>query len=122
MPADLTKIDEPFGELDDATKGALLLAHHNDAVIEYYDSQKGWQFRGIPKWFYGVKYRVQPAPAVMGSVTMHGVEQTHQAIYPIASTPFPNRLTFTVPTRDGLHIPGVYTSPDGLQIVIEVAK
>ena len=30
-------------------------------------------------------------------------------------------MTITFPTRDGLHVPGVYTSPEGLQIKIEVA-
>lgn len=32
---DLTKIDKPFGELDRETKGALMLAAHEGAEIEY---------------------------------------------------------------------------------------
>lgn len=31
---DLTKIDKQFGELDDATKGALLLAAHRGEAME----------------------------------------------------------------------------------------
>lgn len=94
---DLTKIDKPFGELDDATKGAMFA---ENAI-----------------------YRVQPKP-VIGEVVMHGV-QAHT--FAILSTPLrgqlhpPPCLTFTFPTRDGMHVPGVYTSPDGLQIKIEVA-
>jgi len=117
---DLTKIDKPFGELDDATKGALLLAAHRGEVIEYCT---GASVKS-PIWDNHTIYRVQPKP-VIGEVVMHGVMQT---IYPLIKTPSwvyeePFQLvTFTFPTRDGLHIPGVYTSPDGMQIKIEVAE
>lgn len=101
---DLTKIDKPFGELDDNTKGALLLAHHRGDVIEGFgEYSSNWEICPIPAWYYSSIYRVQPKP-VIGEVVFHG-----------------DRLTITFPTRDGLHIPGVYTSPDGLQIKIEVA-
>ena len=120
---DLTKIDNPFGELDDATKGAMMLADHRGEVIEVSDDGLTFIDCNSPSWLDDLIYRVQPKP-VIGDVMMFGV-QTHT--YSILSTPShgyadtPPRLTFTFPTRDGLHVPGVYTSPDGLQIKIEVA-
>lgn len=121
---DLTKINAPFGKLDDATKAALLLAEHQGEVIELYDDVlNSWQVTN-PEWFVNSIYRVRPAPAAMGSVTMHGVPETYHPIDTAIADQFEEykRLTFTFPTRDGLHVPGVYTSPDGLQIVIEVAQ
>lgn len=122
---DLTKIDTIFRELDDATKGALLLAEHEGKVIEFRCVNQEWVISKSPGWGSHGKYRVRPAPAVMGSVTMHGFLET---FFPIEVDekdgigPHVSRLTFTFPTRDGQHVPGVYTSPDGLQIVIEVAE
>ena len=119
---DLTKIDKPFGELDDATKGALLLAHLRGEVIEFWGAV--WHVIGNPIWTDTDKYRVQPKP-VIGEVVLHGVMQT---IYPLFKAPSRayeepfQRATFTFPTRDGMHVPGVYTSPDGLQIKIEVME
>jgi len=120
---DLTQIDKPFGELDDATKGALLLAAHRGEVIEWKNGG-GWYALESAMFADNAIYRVQPKP-VIGEVMMFGV-QTHT--YSILSTPShgyadtPPRLTFTFPTSDGQHVPGVYTSPDGLQIKIEVAE
>jgi len=120
---DLTKIDKPFGELDDATKGALLLAAHRGEVIEVQDDGLTFIACDHPNWFEEFIYRVRPKP-VIGEVVLHGVMQT---IYPLFKAPSRayedpfRRVTFTFPTRDGLHVPGVYTSPDGLQIKIEVA-
>lgn len=118
---DLTKIDKPFEELDDATKGALLLAHHRGEAIEFWAN--GWRaVLANPVWDDTVRYRIKP---VIGDVVLHGVMQT---IYPLFKAPSRayeepfQRVTFTFPTRDGLHVPGVYTSPEGLQIKIEVVK
>lgn len=104
---DLTKIDKPFGELDDATKGALLLAAHRGEVIEaWVFCGDEWRETDHPMWNPGGKYRVQPKP-VIGEYKVYD--------------PFRN-ATVTFPTRDGLHVPGVYTSPEGLQVKIEVAE
>jgi len=119
---DLTKIDKPFGELDDATKGALLLAHHRGEVIEFFGA--GWHVIGNPIWTDTDRYRIQPKP-VIGEVVFHGVNQTFYSLYPAPCKTYDDkddRLTFTFPTRDGMHVPGVYTSPEGMQIKIEVAE
>lgn len=119
---DLTKIDKPFGELDDATKGALLLAHHRGEVIEVSDGDMEFSYCD-PSWIDDLIYRVRPNP-VIGEVVLYGVNKTiyplHKAPSRVYEEPF-QRVTFTFPTRDGMHVPGVYTSPDGLQIKIEVA-
>ena len=74
-----------------------------------------------PGWGSHGKYRVRPTPAVMGSVTMRGRGTREYGFFPeMCSSEF--KMTCTFPTSDGQHVPGVYTSPDGLQIVIEVAK
>ena len=120
---DLTKIDKPFGELDDATKGALLLAAHRGEVIEY-DDGLGLDVTNNPIWSELVIYRIQHKP-VIGEVILHGILDADSPIYPKrlrAYRMYKERLDITFPTRDGQHIPGVYTSPEGLQIKIEVEK
>lgn len=122
----LTEIDVPFGELDDATKGALLLAAHRGEVIEHATGY-GWKVPLSVAWSEVATYRVQPKP-VIGDVVMYGVSDASygnrdlycQNILGIKDRT--DRLKFTFPTRDGLHVPGVYTSPEGLQIKIELAK
>lgn len=118
---DLTKIDKPFGELDDATKGALLLAHHRGEVIET-------TFGGVfgvaknPHWYGGDVYRVQPKP-VIGEVVMRGVGPVYHSLHPVMLGQNSDyKLSVTFPTRDGQHVAGIYTSPEGLQIKIEAAK
>jgi len=118
---DLTKIDKPFGELDDATKGALMLAHHRGEVIER-DDGKIWRIVVTPIWDASTIYRVQHKP-VIGKVVMHGVGPIYHSLHPSTSEYGINyKLSVTFPTRDGQHVPGVYTSPDGLQIKIELAE
>jgi len=118
---DLTKIDKPFGELDDATKGSLLLAHHRGEVIEYYDGLSV-EVTSNPIWSQFVIYRVQTKP-VIGEVVLRGVGPIYYSLHPITGRDNPNdKLRVTFPTRDGQHVPGVYTSPEGLQIKIEVAE
>lgn len=117
---DLTKIDKPFGELDDATKGALLLAAHRGEVIEWKNGG-GWHALESAMFADNAIYRVRPKP-VIGEVVMHGLGPIIHSIHPVMTGPNPGyKLTITFPTRDGQHVPGVYTSPDGLQIKIEVA-
>jgi hypothetical protein len=118
---DLTKITTAFGLLDDETKAALI-AHCGP--FEHYAVDLRWyKVDGIRKYPH-VVYRVKTMP-VIGSVVFHGVDKTFHSLHPELSTGHAagsNRMTFTFPTRDGLHVPGVYTSPDGLQIVVTVAK
>ena len=115
---DLTKIDKPFGELDDATKGALLLAEHQGEVIEVWFSE--WCPIDDPLWEASRRYRVRPKP-VIGEVVMFASKAI--GFHILAGRGVSDReLTFTFPTSDGWHVTGVYTSPDGLQIKIEVAE
>lgn len=116
----LTKIDKPFGELDDATKGALLLAAHRGAVIECKHNDRPFVLCE-PKWNDVLTYRVQPKP-VIGEVVMSGVGPIYHSLHPdMGVKNYSYEISVTFPTRDGQHVPGVYTSPDGLQIKIEVA-
>ena len=118
---DLTKIDKPFGELDDATKGALLLAAHRGEVIECDDGLLPFVLDS-PRWFKQFIYRVQPKPMI-DEVVFHGVGPIYHSLHPNMTGPNPDyKISITFPTRDGQHVPGVYTSADGLQIKIEVAE
>ena len=118
---DLTKIDKPFGELDDATKGALMLADHRGKVIER-DDGKIWRIVVTPIWDAATIYRVQPKP-VIGEVVLHGVGPVYHSLHPVMLGQNPEyKLSVTFPTRDGQHVPGIYTSLEGMQIKIEVAE
>lgn len=117
---DLTKIDKPFGELDDATKGALLLAHLRGEVIEFWGA--GWHTIDNPMWTDTDRYRVQPKP-VIGEVVLRGVGPIYHSLHPIMGGDNQGyTISVTFPTRDGQHVPGIYTSPEGMQIKIEVAE
>jgi hypothetical protein len=118
---DLTKIDKPFVELDDYTQGAMLLAHLRGEVIEY-TTGNGWKVPLYVAWSDGAIYRVKPKP-VIGEVVLHGVGPVYHSLHPVMLGQNPEyKLSVTFPTRDGQHVPGVYTSPEGLQIKIEVAE
>lgn len=118
---DLTKIDKPFEELDDATKGALMLADHRGEVIEY-TTGNGWKRPLYVAWSDGAIYRVQPKP-VIGEVVMHGVGPVYHSLHPVMLGQNQDyKLSVTFPIRDGQHVPGIYTSPEGMQIKIEVAE
>jgi hypothetical protein len=60
---DLPHADDPktWGEMTDAEKGALLLAHHEGKLIEAYTSD-GWRKVSNNIGFSGMKYRVRPEP------------------------------------------------------------
>jgi hypothetical protein len=116
---DLTKINTPFGDLDDATKGALLLAHHRGDVIELGDVC-GRSIIKNPSFTNDRIYRVYAAP-VIGTAKFHGVGPINHSLHPCAGEMDGYAISVTFPTRDGQHVPGVYTSAEGLQVVIEVA-
>jgi len=118
---DLTKIDKPFGELDDATKGALLLAQLRGDVIEY-KTGNIWKVPLYVAWAEVATYRVQPK-TVIGEVVLRGVGPIYHSLHPIMTGPNTDyKISVTFPTRDGQHVPGIYTSPEGMQIKIEVAE
>lgn len=60
-----TQTDEckPFGELSDAEKGALLLAHHEGKKIELLANCKHWT-RATPDWSKHCTYRIAPEPLI----------------------------------------------------------
>ena len=61
---------KPFGELSDAEKGALLLAHHEGKRIEFFDlySYRGWRESQEPEWAPIVAYRIAPEPLIPDSI------------------------------------------------------
>lgn len=122
---DLTKINQPFGKLDDATKGALLLAHFRQEPIESDGFDGEWWENATPVWAKGITYRVRPAAPVIGYAKFSGLGPIYHSLHPHddnAECSAEYKVHVTMPTRNGAHIPGVYTSPDGLQIVIEVTE
>lgn len=54
---------KPFGELSDAEKGALLLAHHDGKRIEFVRSDGAWEITQ-PHWYRDVVYRIAPEPLI----------------------------------------------------------
>lgn len=115
---DLTKINTPFGELDDSTKGALLLAHLRQEPIEV-SYGIVWGEVPEPMWELGLKYRVRPAAPVIGHVKFSGPGPIYHSLHPVDGNA-EYKVHVTMPTRDGAHVSGTYTSPDGLQIMVEV--
>lgn len=119
---DLTKIDKRFGELDDATKGALMLDHHRGELIGVSDDGLTFMDCDSPSWIDGLIYRVQPKP-VIDEVLFRSFGPIYHSLHPVMTGPNPDyKISVTFPTRDGQHVPGVYTSPEGMQIKIEVTK
>lgn len=60
---DLTKIDCPFGELDDDTAGRLFLAWRNGAEVQCHFVAHGWTALGsIPSWAPIIPFRLAPQP------------------------------------------------------------
>ena len=117
---DLTKINHPFGKLDDATKGALLLAHHRGKVIEG-SRGRNWFEVACTSWDDDIIYRVRPAAPVIGSVKFSSLGPIYHSLHPVDGNDKYN-VHVTMPTRNGAHIPGVYTSTEGFHIVVEVAE
>jgi len=57
-----SEIPKLWRDMTDAEKGALLLAHHEGKVIEYFIGGCGWMKCPAPIWSYGHAYRVKPEP------------------------------------------------------------
>lgn len=67
--------DKPrtWAELTAEEKGALLLAHHEGGIIEYYRHGEWETAAGNdPGWFGGDAYRIRPAEPVRDVVTLYG--------------------------------------------------
>ena len=58
---------KPFGELSDAEKGALLLAHYEGKRIEFVRSDGAWGTT-LPHWCNDIIYRVAPEPLIPDSI------------------------------------------------------
>lgn len=70
----MTEDIKPWGELTDAEKGALLLAHQEGKQIEvlaFWREPGRWETTGKPVWGGCYKYRVKPEP-VVETVTLVG--------------------------------------------------
>jgi hypothetical protein len=66
---DLTKIDKPFGELDDKTAIALFAAWKKGAKIECNTSyDRRWGEIPEPRWYPECSYRVKSVPLVPDSI------------------------------------------------------
>lgn len=66
---DLTKIDEPFGELDRDTKVALFAARVDGQTIEYRNAvDPHWTIVRHPSWTDWSLYRVRPEPVTQDSI------------------------------------------------------
>ena len=102
----------PWGEMTDAEKGALLLAHHEGKVIEEMAIKKTYQldvsgvwlnWTGPVKWDDHSAYRIKPEPK-RETVTMYGSSRKGMngtwGMSTVDMQPCDtNRITFT--TKDG---------------------
>ena len=71
-PASEIETPKIWRDMSDAEKGALLLAHHEGAEIEWLD--KGIWVEAAPNWVSTVAYRARPVPKqpVVETVTLGG--------------------------------------------------
>jgi hypothetical protein len=62
---DLVDTPKLWRDMTDAEKGALLLAYHDDEVIDYFSHSTVWRSIDQPMWNPGYAYRIKPkAPKV----------------------------------------------------------
>lgn len=115
-------LDTPkiWGEMTDAEKGAMLLAHHEGKVIQcLYHKCDGWVDIGDPIWAFEGRYRIKPEP-VVGEAVLHGGGD-----YGCGNACFSDEdiecdtHTLTLPTLDGDLVTGEFANEDGMKVVIE---
>ena len=74
---DLTKIDQPIGDLDDALAGALLLAWWRGELLQYMTSEGGWKNRPkMPEYMVDPRmaYRLAPPPLTKPSIDWSAIK------------------------------------------------
>lgn len=104
----MTDNPKTWGEMTDAEKGALLLAHHEGKVIEYHNFYGKWKtcFSGacVPFRDSGTAYRVRPEPK-RETVTMFGADfgkgKTIRWAYSMSGHIGPDTHRITFQTIDG---------------------
>ena len=66
MTQDLTKINSPWGLLDEETKTAVKKAERNGKIVQWY-SDAGWadHHPSLHGWIESVTYRIKPEPEVV---------------------------------------------------------
>lgn len=119
-----TVIEEPdtpktWGEMTDAEKGALLLAHHEGKVIQLLLSNGFWA-DARPDWADDTTYRINPDP-VVGEVVLTAYYDGSGPIYFGDGMSDPTN-TLTLPTLDGKLVTGEFANEDGMKVVIEEKK
>ena len=72
---------KPFGELSDAEKGALLLAHHEGKRIDYMRiGVSPWHIAARPCWDDELCYRIAPEPLTPDTINWEHVSAEINAI------------------------------------------
>jgi len=61
-----------WGDMTPEAQGALLLAEHNGAPIQYHCHNEWVSSQGRPFWSYDMKYRVKPADPVVVTHEIYG--------------------------------------------------
>lgn len=123
-----TVIEEPdtpktWGEMTDAEKGALLLAHHEGKHVEQWDFDSGvWS--GCIAPFQVVAsgaYRIKPEP-VVGEVVLNAEAYNDGTYYFSAASGSADTHRVALPTLDGQLVTGEFANEDGMKVVIEEKK
>lgn len=105
-----------WGEMSDAEKGALLLAHQEGAEIEMHLGGK-WLCLD-PQWAECRGYRIKPPSPIRETVTLMGQgEGGGFGFSGVPETGDTHQITFT--TIGGDPIPGTYTNESGDTITME---
>lgn len=118
-----TVIEEPdtpktWGEMTDAEKGALLLAHHEGKVIQLKSRGGSWD-EACPSWVDDIAYRIKPEPVVGEAVLHTGQPDFYEWA---ACSDNDDTHTLTLPTLDGQLVTGEFANEDGMKVVIEEKK
>lgn len=122
-PEDVNACDDTpptWGEMADAEKGALLLAHHEGKMIQVLREAGDWAdlyFAGIGIIPTDV-YRIKPEP-VVGEVAIYG-KTIFENYWGFGAAASPSDThTLTLPTLDDKLVTGEFTNEDGMKVVIE---
>ncbi len=105
-----------WGQLSDAEKGALLLAHQQGKTIE---RGPDWETVPFPGWINNHPYRVKPEPVVTQTTLVGGVYSGQHFCFesPCNSKSW-HTYSLSFPTLNQEPVLGTYTDDKGNQIVI----